>query len=300
MRHEWDDLDEILTSAKNKGILSRKEEVVLFHKIRAGDIDARNELVERNMLFVKKVVNRYKRMGITIPANDLFQEGCIGLIEAAEKFDADLGNKFVSFAVWYVRKNILDYIRKSKTSFKVSQNLAARKKTIDIFREKYHEEHGRIPTDDVVARQLGIELSEVLAADQHMLDMVSLDSLVGKGDADDSLYSFLPANDVDFENEYLEHDEREQVIGNAIKILGDLYPRNTQIACQYFGIGDFSETAILEDVAKVHGLTRARVSKICERWKLRLSHLIKYGKLPGSKRGAKKTKAKKTKRKNVI
>jgi RNA polymerase sigma factor (sigma-70 family) len=221
-------------------------------------------------------------------------------MEAAEKFNADLGNKFVSFAVWYVRKNILDYIRKSKTSFKVSQNLAARKKIIDIFREKYREEHGRTPTDDGVARQLGIELSEVLAADQHMFDTVSLDSLVGRGEADDSLYSFLPSSDEDPENEYAEHDERKQIIGNAIKILSDMYPRNTRIACQNLGLGDFSEPTTLEAVASVHGLTRERVRQISERWKYRLSYLIKHGKLPTGMRGAKKTKAKNTKRTNVL
>lgn len=305
MRDEPDDLDKILESSKKEGLLTREEEVILTRKAHAGDIDARNELVSRNMLFVKKVVNDFIRMGITIPEDDLFQEGCLGLIEAAHKFDPDKGFKFISFAVWDIRKNILAYIRRNRTSFKMPINSALSKRALNLAREQYREEFGRMPTDDVIAKRLGVELSQVLDADQFAFDAISLDGLITtkKGDADDSLYSFLPASEMDLEDEYAEHDERmrkKQTVDDAIQVLMNLYPRNTKIACQHFGLGDFSEPTTLEEVAKVHQLTRERVRQVSKKWMYRLRYYLKFGKLPIGVREARKVKTKKAQRENMF
>jgi len=258
-------LDQYLQEIALYPLIDRDEEARLARGIRAGDEECLDKLVRSNLRFVVSVAKRYQNQGV--PLSDLINEGNVGLIRAAHRFDESRGIKFISYAVWWIRQAILQALAEQSRIVRVPLNRAGALHRIGRRSSALLQELGREPTVQELAHDMDVteeEVSSTLAISQSYL---SLDAPVGQGE-DNRLLDYLPDQFTpDPEDGAYEQALRETVDG----ALATLKEREAKVLRLYFGLDD-QEPMTLEEIGTLLGITRERVRQIKEKALQRLRH----------------------------
>ncbi len=246
-------------------LIDRDEEVRLAQHIRKGDAEGLDKLVRSNLRFVVSVAKKYKNQGV--PLSDLINDGNLGLIRAAHKFDETKGIKFISYAVWWIRQAILQALAEQSRIVRVPLNRAGALHRIGRRSSTLLQELGREPTVEEIATDLDISQEEVertLAISQSSL---SLDAPITP-EEDNRLLDYLP----DQYSPAPEDEAYQHALKNTIEeALATLKEREARIISLYFGLDD-QEPMTLEEIGSLLGVTRERVRQIKEKALLRLRH----------------------------
>ena len=257
-------LDRYLHEISAFPLIDRGEEARLAKGIRAGDPEALDRLVRSNLRFVVSVAKRYQNQGV--PLGDLINEGNVGLIRAAHRFDETKGIKFISYAVWWIRQAILQALAEQSRVVRIPLNRAGQVHRIARRTAALRQEFGRDPSVLELARDLGLSMRDVersLRVAQHHL---SLDGAAG-GDDDGRLMDVLPSEDVATDHAALEGSLRSSLS----RLLGSLRPREAKVLGLYYGL-DGQATMTLEEIGQHLGVTRERIRQIKETALNRLRH----------------------------
>jgi RNA polymerase primary sigma factor len=262
---ESESLDQYLREISVYPLIDRNEEARLARLIRDGVPDALEHLVRSNLRFVVAVAKKYQNQGVSL--SDLINEGNIGLIRAARKFDETKGIKFISYAVWWIRQAILQALAEQSRIVRVPLSRAGAVHRIGRRSSAMTQELGREPTLQEIASELEVpedEVSHALAMSQVYL---SLDAPLVPGE-DGQLLDYLSDQFSPGPDEEVYEDALKRSIDEA---LGTLTERESRVLRLYFGLGD-AEPMTLEQIGEKFGITRERVRQIKEKALLRLRH----------------------------
>ena len=250
-------LSQYLREISRYPLLDREEEGRLAREIRRGEEEALDKLVRSNLRFVVAVSKRYRNQGV--PLSDLINEGNLGLIKAARRFDESKGIKFISYAVWWIRQAILQALAEQGRIVRVPLNRAGVMQRMGKLTARLVQELGREPTVAEVAEGLGLGREEVESTLAISRAHLSLDAPVVPGE-DARLLDYLP----DRMSRGPDEEMIEKALTEALDVaLSTLSPREATILRQYFGLGD-APSKSLEEIGAVLGVTRERVRQIKE------------------------------------
>lgn len=254
---ESDALDKYLQDIGHEELLSLDEEVELAQRIKEGDNKALEKLTRANLRFVVSVAKQYQNQGLSLP--DLINEGNIGLIKAAKKFDETRGFKFISYAVWWIRQSILQAIAEQSRVVRLPLNQVGSVNKIKRILNQFEQENERRPSIDEIAEQTDMpheKIEDVLKVDTHQ---VSVDAPMTEGDGA-SMLDFMP-NDSEpsTDNELVMESMREE-IALALSVLNE---RERNVVEAFYGINQPECT--MEEIGNKYGLTRERVRQIREK-----------------------------------
>ncbi|MBL0938027.1 MAG: sigma-70 family RNA polymerase sigma factor [Gemmatimonadaceae bacterium] len=264
--YEEGSLDQYLRDISAYPLISREEEAELARRIRVGDEEALDKLVRSNLRFVVSVAKKYQNQGVSL--SDLINEGNLGLIRAAHKFDETKGIKFISYAVWWIRQAILQALAEQSRIVRVPLNRAGTLHRIGKRANALLQELGREATHAEIAD--GMDISEEEVAKTMSISQVhlSLDAPLTPGE-DNRLLDYLP----DTMHPNPEDQTFDKALTEAIEdSLGSLKEREAKILRLYFGI-DEAEPMTLEEIGAQLGITRERVRQIKEKALSRLRHV---------------------------
>ena len=251
-------LDKYLQEIGREALLPVEEEVELSQKIRKGDRRALDKLVRANLRFVVSVAKQYQNQGLSLP--DLINEGNVGLIKAAEKFDETRGFKFISYAVWWIRQTILQALAEQSRIVRLPLNQVSAVNKITKAMTKFEQEYERKPSADELAElvnELPEKISDSLrASGRH----VSVDAPFIEGE-ENSLLDVMTNPDSPMADKGLVSESLSTEIDRALGVLNE---REKQIIERSFGINNQPEMT-LEEIGETFGLTRERVRQIREK-----------------------------------
>ena len=263
--YEESSLDQYLKEISAYPLLKREDEIELAQRIRENDEEALDKLVRSNLRFVVSVAKKYQNQGVAL--GDLINEGNLGLIRAAHKFDETKGIKFISYAVWWIRQAILQALAEQSRIVRVPLNRAGALHRIGKRSSTLLQELGREPTVEEIAEELELsheEVSRTLAISQTHL---SLDAPLTPGE-DNRLLDYL----ADQFAAGPDDETYERALTNTIEeALGTLKEREGKVLRLYFGL-DGQDPMTLEEIGSLLGITRERVRQIKEKALVRLRH----------------------------
>ena len=259
-------LDLYLKEISNYPLLSREDEIQLAKRIKNNDQRALEKITCSNLRFVVSVAKKYQNQRLSLA--DLINEGNVGLIRAAHKFDETRGIKFISYAVWWIRQAILQALAEQSRIVRVPLNRAGALYKIGKKSSRLTQELGRKPTVEEIAEGMDISLEEVRKTLSISQSHLSLDAPLTPGE-DNRLLDYLPddGNRGPVENAF--ENARSGAIENSLSTLKE---REAKILRLYFGLGG-QEPMTLEQVGSVLGITRERVRQIKEKAFSRLRHV---------------------------
>jgi RNA polymerase primary sigma factor len=259
-------LDLYLREISRYPLIPQAEEVRLAQGIRVGDPECLDKLVRSNLRFVVSVAKKYQNQGVSL--SDLINEGNLGLIRAAHKFDETKGIKFISYAVWWIRQAILQALAEQSRIVRVPLNRAGTLHRIGKRSSALLQELGREPTPTEIAEGMDITIEEVQKTLSISQTHLSLDAPMTPGE-DNRLLDYLP----DTQNSGSDSDTFEHALTESIEeVLSTLKERETKILRLYFGL-DGPEPMTLEEIGSLLGITRERVRQIKEKALSRLRHV---------------------------
>ena len=264
---ESDSLDKYLQEIGHEELISVEEEVELAQRIKKGDRKALEKLTKANLRFVVSVAKQYQNQGLSLP--DLINEGNVGLIKAAEKFDETRGFKFISYAVWWIRQSILQAIAEQSRIVRLPLNQVGSVNKINKILNKFEQEHERRPSIDEIADNVDIPHEKIEEAMKVGSRHVSVDAPFAECE-DNSLLDVLPNNDSPMADRKLVLESLREEINRALQTLNE---RERNIIEAFFGINQPEMT--LEEIGDKYGLTRERVRQIKEKAIRRLRHNTK-------------------------
>ena len=254
---ESEALEKYLTEIGKEELLSADEEVELAQRIRKGGRKALDRLTKANLRFVVSVAKQYQNQGLSLP--DLINEGNVGLIKAAEKFDETRGFKFISYAVWWIRQSILQAIAEQSRIVRLPLNQVGSANKINRMLSKFEQENERRPSLVEISEQIDLPEEKI---DEAMLvtgRQVSVDAPFVDGE-DNSLLDVLVNDDSPMADRQLVVESLRAEIADALKTLNE---RERNIIKAFYGIGEPEMT--LEEIGNKFGLTRERVRQIKEK-----------------------------------
>ena len=254
---ESEALDKYLQEIGKEEMITVEEEVELAQKIRNGDRKALERLTKANLRFVVSVAKQYQNQGLSLP--DLINEGNLGLIKAAEKFDETRGFKFISYAVWWIRQSILQAIAEQSRLVRLPLNQVGSVNKINRILSKFEQENERKPSIEEISEQLDIpedKVDEAITASGHH---VSVDAPFIDGE-ENSLLDVLVNSDAPMADRELVAESLRAEINNALKCLNE---RERNVVEAFYGINQQELT--LEEIGTKFGLTRERVRQIREK-----------------------------------
>nr|WP_294724978.1 sigma-70 family RNA polymerase sigma factor [Prevotella sp.] len=260
-------LEKYLQEIGHQDLLTVDEEVELAQQIRKGDRKALERLTKANLRFVVSVAKQYQNKGLSLP--DLINEGNLGLIKAAEKFDETRGFKFISYAVWWIRQSILQAIAEQSRIVRLPLNQVGSVNRIARELNKFEQENERRPSVEEMADRIDLPEEKIADAMKMNTHHVSMDAPFAEGD-DNSLLDILPNNDSPATDNELDMESLRAEISRALDILND---REKKVIKAFFGIGTSEMT--LEEIGDKYNLTRERVRQIKEKAIRRLRHNTK-------------------------
>ena len=257
-------LDKYLQEIGREELITVEDEVELAQRIRKGDQEALEKLTRANLRFVVSVAKQYQNQGLSLP--DLINEGNLGLIKAAEKFDETLGFKFISYAVWWIRQSILQALAEQSRIVRLPLNQVGSLNKINKALNKFEQENERMPSPDELADILDIPREKIADTLRVSGRHVSVDAPFVDGE-DNSLLDVLVNNDSPNADRGLVNESLNKEIERALSTLTE---RERDIVKDFFGIGTSEMT--LEEIGEKFGLTRERVRQIKEKAIRRLRH----------------------------
>jgi RNA polymerase primary sigma factor len=255
---ERDILDQYLYEVSTYPLLKGDEEIQLARKIRAGDQDALQELVKRNLRFVISVAKKYQNRGL--PLIDLIGEGNVGLLTAARKFDPDQGVKFISYAVWWIRQAILSSLARQGRTVRVPLNRTADLSRIVRTAETLRQELRREPTPEEIAHSTGLSVDVVQSLAALNTSDVRLDAPLDPEGDRSLIERFIADEQGDPEERAMDKFLSEE-IETALRTLP---PRDAKVLRLYFGL-DGGREHTLEEIGGLLGVTRERVRQLRDR-----------------------------------
>ena len=250
-------LDKYLQEIGREELIPVEEEVELAGRIRNGDKAALEKLTRANLRFVVSVAKQYQNQGLSLP--DLINEGNLGLIKAAEKFDETRGFKFISYAVWWIRQSILQALAEQSRIVRLPLNQVGSLNKINKAFSRFEQEHERKPSAEELANELGLDVDKVADTLKMSGRHVSVDAPFVEGE-DNSLLDVMPNDDSPIADRGLINESLSREIDRA---LATLTPREADIIRKFFGIGVPEKT--LEEIGEEFHLTRERVRQIKEK-----------------------------------
>ena len=260
-------LDKYLQEIGHEELISIEEEVELAQRIKKGDKEALERLTKANLRFVVSVAKQYQNQGLRLP--DLINEGNLGLIKAAEKFDETRGFKFISYAVWWIRQSILQAIAEQSRIVRLPLNQVGSVNRINRILNKFEQENERRPSVDEIADKVDLPEDKIVDAMKAPSKHISVDAPFIEGE-DNSLLDVLPNADSPMADNELVMESLRAEISSALNVLNE---RERNIIEAFFGINQPEMT--LEEIGDKYGLTRERVRQIKEKAIRRLRHNTK-------------------------
>lgn len=250
-------LDKYLQEIGRESLVTVEEEVELAARIRQGDRAALEKLTKSNLRFVVSVAKQYQNQGLSLP--DLINEGNLGLIKAAEKFDETRGFKFISYAVWWIRQSILQALAEQSRIVRLPLNQVGSLNKINKAFQRFEQEHERKPSPEELAEVLDIPVDKIADTLKMSGRHVSVDAPFVEGE-DNSLIDVMVNEDSPNADRELINESLKTEIDRALALL---VPREAEILRKFFGIGVPEKT--LEEIGEELGLTRERVRQIKEK-----------------------------------
>ena len=260
-------LDKYLQEIGHEDLLSVDEEVELAQRIRKGDREALEKLTKANLRFVVSVAKQYQNQGLSLP--DLINEGNLGLIKAAEKFDETRGFKFISYAVWWIRQSILQAIAEQSRIVRLPLNQVGSVNKINRVLNRFEQENERRPSIEEIADKVDLPQDKIEDAMKVNSRHVSVDAPFVDGE-DNSLLDIMVNDDAPMADRALVMESLREEINRALLTLNE---RERNIIEAFFGINKPEMT--LEEIVEKFNLTRERVRQIKEKAIRRLRHNTK-------------------------
>ena len=250
-------LDKYLQEIGHEDLISIEEEIELAQRIKIGDRKALEKLTKANLRFVVSVAKQYQNQGLSLP--DLINEGNLGLIKAAEKFDETRGFKFISYAVWWIRQSILQAIAEQSRIVRLPLNQVGSVNKINRILNKFEQEHERRPNLDEISEQIDLPEDKIVEAMKVNGKHISVDAPIMEG-ADSSLLDVLPNTESPMADNELVMESLREEVASALNVLNE---RERNIIECFYGINQREMT--LEEIGDKFGLTRERVRQIKEK-----------------------------------
>jgi RNA polymerase primary sigma factor len=250
-------LEKYLREISHEPLISIDEEVELAQRIHKGDREALEKLTRANLRFVVSVAKQYQNQGLSLP--DLINEGNLGLIRAAEKFDETRGFKFISYAVWWIRQSILQAIAEQSRIVRLPLNQVGAVNKINREANRFEQENERRPSAEELSEKVDLPEDKIDDALHISGHHVSVDAPFVDGE-DNSLLDVLVNDDAPMADRQLVMESLRAEITNALQMLND---RERKVIEAFFGINQPEMT--LEEIGTKYGLTRERVRQIKEK-----------------------------------
>ncbi len=258
-------LDQYFLEISKVDLITADKEIELALKIKAGDLRAQEQLVKANLRFVVSVAKQFQNQGLSL--GDLINEGNIGLIKAAQRFDETRGFKFISYAVWWVRQGIMQAVADQSRVVRLPLNRVGNLSKISKAYRNLEQEFERKPTTEELSKFLEMTSEEVAYALQIAGRQISMDAPLKAGDENkNSLIDVLPNNDTPSPDKDLLNESLKKEISNALRFLTE---REANVIKLSFGI-DADNSATLEEIGERFNLTRERIRQIKEKALIKL------------------------------
>ena len=258
-------LDKYLQEIGKVDLITADEEVELAQLIKAGDQRALEKLTKANLRFVVSVAKQYQNQGLTLP--DLINEGNLGLIKAAKRFDETRGFKFISYAVWWIRQSILQALAEQSRIVRLPLNKIGSINKINKMYAFLEQENERPPSAEEIAKKLDMTVNDVKESMKNSGRHVSMDAPLIEGE-DSNLYDVLNSGESPNPDRTLLHESLRIEINRALETLT---PREADVVKLYFGLGEH-QPMTLEEIGETFDLTREHVRQIKEKAIRRLKH----------------------------
>lgn len=250
-------LDKYLQEIGHEEMITIEEEIELAQRIKKGDHKALEKLTKANLRFVVSVAKQYQNQGLSLP--DLINEGNLGLIKAAEKFDETRGFKFISYAVWWIRQSILQAIADQSRIIRLPLNQVSSVNKINKASNKFEQENERHPSIGEIAQSVDLPEDKIADAIKVNTHHISMDAPF-IGDEESSLLDIIPNYDAPSTDKSLVEESLRDEISRVLQVLDE---REHKVIEAYFGINQREMT--LEEIGDKYGLTRERVRQIKEK-----------------------------------
>jgi RNA polymerase primary sigma factor len=258
-------LDKYLQEIGKVDLISADEEVILAQKIKEGDEIALEKLTKANLRFVVSVAKQYQNQGLSLP--DLINEGNLGLIKAAKRFDETRGFKFISYAVWWIRQSILQALAEQSRIVRLPLNKIGSINKINKTYASLEQKYEREPSADEIASVLEISPNDVRESQRNSGRHISMDAPLVDGE-DSNLYDVIMSGESPNPDDSLINDSLRTEIERSLMTLTE---READVIRLYFGLGS-KHAMTLEEIGEKFDLTRERVRQIKEKGIRRLKH----------------------------
>jgi len=253
-------------------LLTREQEDTLARASRDGSEKAKDELIKSNLRFVVSIAKKYQTSGISLL--DLINEGNLGLIKAAEKFDPDRGYHFISYAVWWIRQSIMLAISQKASLIRLPLNRTADLQKIERVHKKLENKFGREPLASEIAEELDMDNEEINHLRNITQDFISLDSTLGDAE-DTTILDMIVDPKADSPDE---HVVEESLINSLNEVLGTLTDSEKEILCMRYGLNGY-EPMSLQQIGDKFNLSKERIRQIEKKAIRRLRHPSRSAKL---------------------
>jgi len=253
---ESESLEKYLQEIGKVDLISPEEEVKLALRIKQGDQAALDKLTKANLRFVVSVAKQYQNQGLTLP--DLINEGNLGLIKAAQRFDETRGFKFISYGVWWIRQSIMQALAEQSRIVRLPLNKVGLTNRISRAFSQLEQEFERTPTAEELAFHLDLDIDEVSATMNVAARHVSMDSPLSDGEESTLIDVLINANADSADKQIMFNDSLKKEIARSLSILTE---RQKEVICYFYGI-NIEQPLSLEDIGMRFCLTRERVRQI--------------------------------------
>ena len=253
---ESESLEKYLQEIGRVELITPEEEVQLARLIRQGDQKALDRLTKANLRFVVSVAKQYQSQGLTLP--DLINEGNLGLIKAAQRFDETRGFKFISYGVWWIRQSIMQALAEQARIVRLPLNKVGLTNRISRAYSHLEQEYERAPTVEELATYLEVDIEEVAATMNMASRHVSVDSPIDDSEESTLIDVLVNGNAESADQQITFNDSLQLEIQRSLSLLT---PRQREVICYFYGIG-VDQPVSLEDLGIKYGLTRERVRQI--------------------------------------
>lgn len=259
-------LDKYLSEISKVDLINSDEEVELARRIKAGDQQALERLTRANLRFVVSVAKQYQHQGLGL--SDLINEGNVGLIKAAQRFDETRGFKFISYAVWWIRQSILQALAEQSRIVRLPLNKISSISKVNKFLAQLEQEFERLPSDTEMADAMDLNVEDIREARTISHRPVSMEESVTQDEDSGNLYDLLISEEFGNPDKGLINDSLKKEIERSLSSISE---REANIIRMFYGIG-MKHALSLEEIADNFGLTRERVRQIREKGIRRLKH----------------------------